>query len=491
MIVKHVMAGIMIGLFGASVASARVAAPVVDEPAKKQIAVVRVVANEEPAEGQVAVVRVTTGEDQDDQRVVVGVASEKGAGGDPSIIVMKKMAGSEDGTGPVAQNIDAGGPWLGVQFGPVTKPLAAHLKLGENTGQMILNVAEGSPADLAGLQQYDVLVGVDGKSVSSDLGAFLDLVRSFSPNEVHTFDVIRESTSQRINLTVGARPENWASLKYKYESEQPEVIGGQVFRRGGILEKDPAGVWQFKELDELKDMQGVWQHLPKFDPQDVRFHWRGSGAGGPNKMQIFIDKGHEVRIETDADGKITVTKTVREDGQESTTTQTYENEAAFEAADPEAFKSFKSDLGVGPGNFLFERSLKLPDGVFFHGGPKGFNFDIDIELERELAEAMRDSAQGAQQRAEEARQRAMELRERLEETIRDKISVAPGEDGRRRLMIRHKVGTSFEVEADGSIRVVTRSGDSEIVERFQSVEQMKNDRPELYEKYDAVRNVKD
>ncbi len=490
MIVKHVLAGVIIGLFGASVASARIAAPVVDEPAEKKIAVVRVVAGEEPAEGHVAVVRVASGEEQGHQRVVVGVASEEGAGSEPGIFVMKKMTGSEDGSGVVAQNIEAGGPWLGVQFGPVTKPLAAHLRLAENTGQMILNVAEGSPADLAGLQQYDVLVGVDGKSVSSDLGAFLELVRSFSPNELRVFDVIRESTSQRINLTVGARPENWASLKYKYESDQPEVIGGQVFRRGGIIEKDPAGVWQFKELDELKDMQDVWQHMPKFDPQDVRFQWRGLGAGGPNKMQIFIDKGHEVRIETDAAGKMTVTKTIRENDQESTTTQTYENEAAFEAADPEAFKSFKSDMGVGPGNFFFERhAQRLPGGVFYRGVPECF--EIDVDTQRELAEAMRDSAQNAQQRAEEARQRALELKERLEVTIRENLSAAPGEDGRRRIMIRQKVGTSFEVEADGSIRVVTRSGDAEIVERFQNIEQMKTSRPELFEKYEAVRNIKE
>ncbi len=96
---------------------------------------------------------------------------------------------------PAAADLPAGGPWLGVQFGPVPKPLAAHLKLGDEKGQMILNVAEGSPADVAGLQQYDVITALDGQSATGDIGAFLEVVRSWLPNQSHSLTIMRGSPS--------------------------------------------------------------------------------------------------------------------------------------------------------------------------------------------------------------------------------------------------------------------------------------------------------
>jgi len=69
----------------------------------------------------------------------------------------QSVAGPDDGLHAVlvaaplhevaeAQNIEAGGPWLGIQFGPVPKPLAAHLGIDPGEGQMVLNVVEGSPS---------------------------------------------------------------------------------------------------------------------------------------------------------------------------------------------------------------------------------------------------------------------------------------------------------------------------------------------------------
>src|SRR5262245_18759855 len=72
-----------------------------------------------------------------------------------------------------------GGPWLGIQFGPVSKPLAAQLRIDAGSGQMVTNVVEGSPADTAGLQQYDIIVNLDGSAASSSMDDFMNIVRGY------------------------------------------------------------------------------------------------------------------------------------------------------------------------------------------------------------------------------------------------------------------------------------------------------------------------
>jgi len=45
----------------------------------------------------------------------------------------------------------------------------------------------------------------------------------------------------------------------------------------------------------------------------------------------------------------------------------------------------------------------------------------------------------------------------------------------------------FDVGANGSIEVSIRKGDSEIAQKFRSESEMANRRPDLYEKYQAVK----
>src|SRR5690606_16221314 len=115
-------------------------------------------------------------------------------------------------------------------------------------------------------------------------------------------------------------------------------------------EKDAQGNWQFKDLDQFKDLQDIWKHMPQFDPNDLQYYWRAM-PGHHDQVQIYVNKGKEIRIEKSEDGKITVTKKERENGKESTTTAVYDDEAAFEKADPDTYKSYQSGFG-GSGRFF-------------------------------------------------------------------------------------------------------------------------------------------
>ena len=57
--------------------------------------------------------------------------------------------------------------WLGVEIQPVTPEVADSLGIKKDTGVLVSNAQDDSPAKAAGLTAGDVITGVDGKDVSS------------------------------------------------------------------------------------------------------------------------------------------------------------------------------------------------------------------------------------------------------------------------------------------------------------------------------------
>lgn len=344
---------------------------------------------------------------------------------------------------PGAADLPAGGPWLGVQFGPVPKPLAAHLKLDDEKGQMILNVAEGSPADVAGLQQYDVITALDGQSATGDIGAFLEVVRSWLPNQSHSLTIMRGSQQVQLTLTVGARPAADAMPKFKYQSAVEELAKDRVFGRSGMLQKDDQGNWTFNGFNS-QNLPDFWKSIPDASDLDFNIMVPAPGDGQQNRVFVQKSKGEEVRISTDADGQITVTRTKTEDGNSTTTTNTYPNQEQFAASEPELSKrfSFSDESGCA---MLFS-----PEGK---AGAHAFKFLTKLD----------PSAADWQGQLHE---HLMELKDL------HGFSFAFG-----------KPQTRFEIEPNGMVRVTTRTGEDELVERFNNVTEMQTSRPDLYEKY--------
>lgn len=345
----------------------------------------------------------------------------------------------------------AGGPWLGVQFGPVPKATRAQLGIEAGAGQMILNVIEGSPADLAGLQQYDIIQDFGGKPTPADMGEFLSIIRGYKPNQGVGLTVIRGGQRVAANMTIGARPDDMTEPKYKYELDAEELSQGRTFGRSGLLEKDAQGNWVFKGFN-LKDLPDVWKAVPGIDEND--FMWTRPLPGGPGGNQIYVhkDQGKTVKIEKAADGKITVTTTTTENGQANTTTKTYANEQELEAADPDAHKMLS---GAGPFRFHF-----LGDD----GSQMDF-FPPDVRI-------------------------------RMEEAFKNMPGMMTPDDPsapsplphRMGIVSRRKATTTFETTPQGRIKVITRKGDDELVQEYENAEALRAAQPELYRKYDRLQS---
>jgi hypothetical protein len=360
---------------------------------------------------------------------------------------------------------EAGGPWLGVQFGPVSKALASQLGLDKGIGQMVLNVIEDSPADKAGLQQYDVIVRIDKKDAPAKIEDFMDIVKGFEPGETHKLGLIRGARPVETTVTIGTRPEEVGPAKYKYESELEELTQNDMLQRGGILRQTPDGKWIIERFGDLKGM-------PDMRSLDHLFGWAGRLPGSPFDVDVQTEKG-DLRIEG-RDGKFTVTRTRTEAGDKKvTTTRTFESEQDLKKGDPEAYKVLKEHVKVGVGVFG-DKGAK----VFVGPGTEGFKgFPNGTQIEKKFHEALKD-AEAAGQKALEAEAKARKSVAREMEKYRE----AHGGD----LFASRRARTSFEVASDGKIRVTTRKGSEELTRTFDNAEALKQARPDLYEKYQKL-----
>lgn len=380
-------------------------------------------------------------------------------------------------------DLEVGGPWLGVRFGPVPKPLATHLRLKESVGQMILNVVRGSPADEIGLRQYDVILKIDDDYVDSDVGEFVEMVRGFEVGNTYEITYFQRGDKKTGDIEIGERPDEVG--EYKYEVAPEETVQSRIFRRGGMLEKDDDGNWVFrglnldelpkldlklKELEGLDDLEGL-KRLHDFD-----FHF-DIGEGGvralPFSMRNFQHKsaaGESISIQVDDDGKITVTRTESDGDEKKTTTKEYESWEELAKDDPEAVKLHK-------GGAMF----RFGAGPFGKDGKGGFAWTMPFDFDDDFAE---------------------DLQAQIREQIETNIGKAPqdlAENIRKRLQQRAGRGfgpfgpltrprTSFELTSNGEIRVTIRQGPEELVQTFKNKNDLKKRRPELYKRFQKLQN---
>ncbi|MGZ3744844.1 MAG: PDZ domain-containing protein, partial [Pseudobdellovibrionaceae bacterium] len=89
---------------------------------------------------------------------------------------------------------------LGLVIETLTKDLALRLNLKETTGVIILDIEEGGPAALAGLQIGDVIIEVNHKAVKN--AATLAKIISQTKEKTLLMLVKRQGTNLFINLNL-------------------------------------------------------------------------------------------------------------------------------------------------------------------------------------------------------------------------------------------------------------------------------------------------
>jgi serine protease Do len=99
-------------------------------------------------------------------------------------------------------------PWIGVWYMPITPALAEERSLPVDYGALIATdsgdnpVFAGSPAERAGLREGDVIVGVDGQTLSADTDLSM-LLLSHAPGDTITLRVLRDNSVREVAVTLG------------------------------------------------------------------------------------------------------------------------------------------------------------------------------------------------------------------------------------------------------------------------------------------------
>jgi serine protease Do len=101
-------------------------------------------------------------------------------------------------------------PWIGVYYSPISPALAEAQDLPVDYGALVGRtdgpaVIEGSPAEVAGLRDGDIIVALDGQGLTeeSDLAT---LILPYEPGDTVTLRVLRDNTATEIEVTLGELP---------------------------------------------------------------------------------------------------------------------------------------------------------------------------------------------------------------------------------------------------------------------------------------------
>lgn len=355
----------------------------------------------------------------------------------------------------------AGSPFLGIRYSPIPKALAAHI--GTEQGVLVLNVVEGSPADEAKLQQYDVITEVGDRPAPPDAAGFIKMAQELGVGETVPFRIIRGAKPMTVDIRIGARPAD-AAMKYKYESAPEEEAVSSFMFKPNFFTFDKDGKFIAPDAESLKKMHEM---LPQ-----LKFDWKGDLSklpGGGFTTCVIVrqtDDGRSVEIRREADGKITVKRTSKGG---RTDTATYDNEDALRDGDAEAYRMFQDcisehDITIGIGGLAGERG-KL-------------HKYLDEDIEKRVKEALE-----AYQKSMKGHGETMKHLERTMRNIEKRYGVST-------TMQRHE-GVRFEKLPDGSIKVTTRRGDDEMTETFADENTLKRERPELFERFNSLQQRDD
>ena len=167
--------------------------------------------------------------------------------------------------------------WIGVQIQPVTAEIADSLGLKNARGALVAEPQSDSPAQKAGIKAGDVIVSVNGETVS-DARNLARRISAMAPGTSVKLGIIRGGKEDTLTLTLGELPKERQARANTEERAAPGVdvpklgLSLAPARNGGegvvVTQVDPSGTAsdQFQTGDVILDVNGK----AVSSPADVR-----------------------------------------------------------------------------------------------------------------------------------------------------------------------------------------------------------------------------
>ena len=404
--------------------------------------------------------------------------------GTPRLISASAIAGQ---TITLSGDDNDDGAWLGVFINAVPSELSAQLDLKWGQGVLILDVVADGPAELAGIERNDVILSLDGESLSMGLGGFAKLVGDKEPGDTIDIRVLRGGAPRTIEVKLGVRPSSY-TWRFHGAGDDDEEVEDTLLTTGRIILQDSSGKWVVRDLREIDEIVDLGDDIKALIPQiGTMSKFVRKGDGG-HSFQIHVShNGQNMTISRENDGEITVTRR-DEDGEENTTV--YDSEDELRDADEEAFSVYLQPHGTFAFRFGAGDSGDFGNLADLHVKLKGMKFDTEA-----LHGRIRAHIAKVQESTHDALKGLHELHFEIDGTDFDwpDMLKSHGEwrkhfdAGQHAFALRFgKPRHTFEVRDDGSIEVRIRKGDSALLRRFESADDLADRNPRLFEKYEKL-----
>ncbi len=458
-----------------------------DAVVKKHVVVQKVVGDRE---GQFTVT-INTGDGDGATRVIDLADGGQGqvvfvanGGADGQVITKTIQINTEDNTA------DRG--WLGVSIGKVPDALATQLNISKD-GLAVVNVVDGGPADNAGIRTHDVIVSIDGETVSSDFGKLKSLLADRKPGDRVEVVVLQDGQEKAFEIELGSKADV-SNHTWKFDATiNLGEVEELVHTSGKMMIRDENGEWKVIDLGDLPALEAL-ELLPEnvrlAIPKSVNQSTQVFFSDGQQTVKSTVTRdGQSVSVSQADGGDIVVTR-MDIDGNE--TGATYATVEDLEAGDLEAFDIFSKAGKTVVMKLDIDGDFTFPDAV-----------DVDIDLGEDFdIDTMKNRVMVWRQNLDDALGDADEVREQMQEQLEAMLQeLREGNgDGLAQLKILHtldgkglhqmplgqlrgQVQQSFEVRPNGTIAVTVRKGDSQVVNVYTGEDDLANRSPELYAKY--------
>ena len=188
--------------------------------------------------------------------------------------------------------------WLGVVLAPVPEVISKQLGdiIPQNQGVMIQNVSPNSPAAKAGLQPYDIILGLNkggNKQQIYSAKQLAGLIASSKPNDEITLSVVRKGNKQDVKVSLGGLAVN------------NPMMGGMNNGAFGRMPRSAFGHRPFMR----PNMAPGFAPRPLF-PQPPMPPAMPNSSGKVNVMQQF----ESISINKTGDGKVRAEVTIDNNG---------------------------------------------------------------------------------------------------------------------------------------------------------------------------------
>jgi serine protease Do len=221
----------------------------------------------------------------------VGIAFDIPAGTVKAVVAQLKDHG----------NVTRG--WIGVQIQPVTADIADSLGLKNAQGALVVEPQSGGPAQKAGLKAGDVIVSVNGDTVT-DARDLARRVGAMAPGTSVKLGINRDGRADTLTLTLGELPRE---RQARAETEERAAPAGEVpklglslapARNGGegvvVTQVDPDGTAgdRFQTGDVILDVNGK----AVSSPADVRKAVSDAQSGGRKTVLMRVKSAQGMRF---------------------------------------------------------------------------------------------------------------------------------------------------------------------------------------------------